>query len=84
MVVFTAAQEDETAMPYEKQYHGLFTYYLLKKLQESKGEVSLGELKDYVVEKVRQQSVVINSKLQTPSIAVSPIISENWKTLKLK
>lgn len=84
MVVFTAAQEDETAMPYEKQYHGLFTYYLLKKLQESKGEVSLGELKDYVVEKVRQQSVVINSKLQTPSIAVSPIISENWKTIKLK
>ena len=35
MVVFTAAQGDETAYPYKEEEHGLFTYYLLKKLQEN-------------------------------------------------
>ena len=36
MVVFSAAQGDETAYPYKEKEHGLFTYYLLKKLQETK------------------------------------------------
>lgn len=39
-VVFSATSGDETAMPFKKMGHGLFTYYLLKKLQESKGKVS--------------------------------------------
>lgn len=30
MVVFSAASDDETALPYEDKGHGLFTYYLLK------------------------------------------------------
>ena len=37
MVVFTAASEDETAYPLVSKGHGLFTYYLLKKMKESKG-----------------------------------------------
>lgn len=49
MVVFTAAQGDETAYPYKEEGHGLFTYYLLKKLQETKGDVTLGELGDSLV-----------------------------------
>ena len=34
LVVFSAAQGDETAYPYKEQGHGMFTYFLLKKLQE--------------------------------------------------
>ena len=48
MVVFSAAQGDETAYPNREQQHGLFTYYLLKKLQETEGNVELKELGDYV------------------------------------
>ena len=33
-IVFAATSSDETAMTHNKQNHGLFTYYLLKKLQE--------------------------------------------------
>ena len=44
LVVFTAAQGDETAYQYAEKGHGMFTYFLLKKLQESKGDVTLGEL----------------------------------------
>ena len=35
MVVLSAAQGDETAHPYTEKGHGLFTYYLLKKLKET-------------------------------------------------
>ena len=54
MVVFSAAQGDETAYPNNEEHHGMFTYYLLKKLQETKGEVTLQELGDYIVKNVSQ------------------------------
>ena len=56
----TIAQGDETAYLYKEQRHGMFTYYLLKKLQETKGEATLGEISDYVTSEVRKQSIVIN------------------------
>ena len=83
MVVFSAAQGDETAYPYNEFEHGLFTYYLLKKLQETKGNVTLGELGDYIKTKVEQQSIVVNGKLQSPSIMSAPLIGNDWKTWKL-
>ena len=83
MVVFSAAQGDETAYPYNEFAHGLFTYYLLKKLQETKGDVTLGELGDYVKTKVEQQSIVVNGKLQSPSIMSAPLIGNDWKSWKL-
>jgi hypothetical protein len=62
----------------------MFTYYLLKKLQETKGETTLGELCDYVTSEVRKQSIVINGKMQTPSISSSITIGESWRNWKLK
>ena len=84
MVVFSAASGDETAFPYSAKGHGLFTYYLLKKLQESKGDVNLGELSDYISENVKQQSVVINRKVQTPTATPSTWIATGWKEMTLK
>ena len=48
VIVFSAATGDETAYPYDEKGHGLFTYFLLKKLQENKGNVTLGELSAYL------------------------------------
>ena len=84
MVVISAAQGDETAYPYKKEGHGLFTYFLLKKMQESEGDVTLKELGDYLSEKVSQQSIVVNSKSQTPTIIVSNSINGDWTSWKLK
>jgi len=84
MVVFSAAQGDETAYPYEAKQHGMFTYYLLKKLQETKGDVTLQELGDYITTNVKQQSLTANSKKQTPSVRASDAIGSNWKNWKLK
>lgn len=84
MVVISAAQGDETAYPYEEQGHGLFTYYLLKKLKETKGTVSLGDLASYIKDNVGKKSIVVNGKSQTPNVNPSASLGDSWKTWKLK
>lgn len=83
MVIFSAASDDETALPYNEKSHGLFTYFLLKKLQESKGNVSLQELGEYIIRNVKQQSVVVNRKVQTPTITPSVSMINSWQKMKL-
>ena len=84
MVVFSAAQGDETAYPYKDKGHGLFTYYFLKKLKETKGDVTLGELSEYITDQVGKQSIVINRKSQTPNVSVSSSLQEDWKKMKIQ
>jgi len=83
LVAFTAASGKETAFPYSAKGHGLFTYFLLKKFQESKGDVTLGELAEFIVDKVTRESVVINNKQQTPSVVPSRELSTDWKSRRL-
>ena len=83
MLVMSAAQGDETAYPYKEKNHGLFTYFLLKKLQETKGNVTLGELADYVTAEVKKKSVIINGKMQTPLVSPS-IAAVDWRNWKLR
>jgi len=82
MVVFSAAKGDQTAQHYREKGHGLFTYFLLKKLQETQGEVTLGELGAFIKKEVEQESSVIGKK-QTPTVIPSANL-ENWQNLKLK
>jgi hypothetical protein len=84
MVVFSASQGDETAYPHREKGHGLFTYFLLKKLQDTKGEVTLGELSSYITTEVSRQSIVVNKKSQTPTVIPSSTLGEEWKERRLK
>lgn len=79
MIVFTAANGQQTAYPYKEKGHGLFTYYLLKELQNTKGNVTMGELCDFVSDRVAKQSVVINSKPQTPTVIPSESFLKTWR-----
>ncbi len=83
-VVFTASQGDETAYSYKEQQHGMFTYFLLKKLKLSKGEATLAEMMDYISSNVRQKSIVLNGKSQTPTVIPSLTLDDNWKNMKLR
>lgn len=83
LVVLTAASGEETAYPFKEKGHGLFTYFLLKKLNETKGECSLGELSDYITTNVKRQSIVINRKPQTPAIIFSDSVKDEWMNYKL-
>lgn len=83
LVVLTAASGEETAYPFKEKGHGLFTYFLLKKLNETKGECSLGELSEYITTNVKRQSIVINRKPQTPAIIFSDSVKDEWMNYKL-
>ena len=41
----------------EGKKHGLFTYFLLKKLQESKGSISYNDLFEFIEKIVRLKSI---------------------------
>lgn len=81
VIAFAATKEDETAYPLEAKGHGLFTYYLLKKLKDSKGDVTLKQLTDYVTTNVRQYSIVRNNNPQTPTVNVSTAMEATWKEI---
>lgn len=84
MVVFSAAQSDETAYPNNEEKHGMFTYFLLKKLQDTKGDVTLHELGEYITTNVSQQSILLNGKPQTPCVTPSASLDASWREWKLK
>lgn len=83
LLVLSAATDDQTAYPYEEKKHGLMTYFLLKKIQATKGKIKAGELFNFVETSVKRTSIVENGKLQTPVSAVSPLLSKNWKDMQL-
>lgn len=82
-IVFSATSGDEAAFSHKEEEHGLFTYFLLKKLQDTKGKVNLGDLADYLTENVGLESRRINKAAQTPTVIVSPALEGNWKKLSL-
>lgn len=84
LIVLSAAQGNETAYPYNNQKHGLFTYYFLRKLQETDGNATLGEIADYVKSEVLQKSIEMNGKSQTPSVSVSSAMESMWRNKKLR
>ena len=57
----------------------MFTYFLLKKLQESSGKATYAELKEYINYEVGVESVRINDKEQNPQVNISPVVKEVWK-----
>lgn len=83
LVVFSAASDDETAFAYEEKGHGMFTYFLLKKLQESEGNVSLGELSKYISSNVMRNSMLENDKLQSPTVSTSAVLKGKWENIHL-
>ncbi len=84
LIVFSATSNEETAFPIEEQKHGLFTYTLLRKIQETGGDITWGELADYVTDTVKNRSIDLNGKLQTPTVSVSSSIRDSWRDLKIR
>jgi len=71
MVVFTSSSGEESSGFYKDKQHGMFTYYLLKKIQETKGRIDYQSLIDYLRQEVNVRSLILNNKTQNPQIIVS-------------
>ena len=84
VVVFSAASGDQTALAYDEKKHGMFTYYLLKKLKDTKGDVCLADLGEYITEQVALQARLKNHKEQTPTVVPGTAFGEEWGVMKLR
>lgn len=85
LLVFSASQGSETAYSDKRHGHGMFTYYLLKHLQETEGNTTVSGMTDYVITNVKRSSVTENDgKMQTPTIIPSSALMNSWQNLKLK
>lgn len=84
VVVFSAASDSQTALSYDDQHHGMFTYYLLKKLKETKGDICLKDLSEYLIDEVSLNSQLKNRKQQTPTLITGYSIGNKWEKMKLK
>jgi hypothetical protein len=67
-LILSASSNDQMAKAFFDKKHGLFTYYILLKLQSSKGNTTVLELFDFVKTNVSEKSILINGSLQTPSL----------------
>lgn len=83
IVVFASSSGDESSAVYREKQHGYFTYFLLKKLQETKGEVDYGTLSNYLIQNVTKETGLI-SKKQTPQVMVDLQLQDKWASLKIK
>lgn len=82
-VVLSAAQGSETALPNQQEGHGMFTYYLLLKLQETKGDVNLQDLSNFIIKEVSRKTAVAD-KPQTPTVTAAYDVQNSWQQWKLK
>lgn len=83
MVVFSASSGEQSSLPYNSEKHGLFTYFLLKKLQDTKGIVTYDELAEYLKHNISVESLRANKREQDPEVNTSPAVQNNWKMWKI-
>jgi hypothetical protein len=83
IVVFSSSTGEESSGAYKDKQHGYMTYFLLKKLQESKGNVSYKELADYILENVKKETA-LDGKIQTPQLNYSPGVENVWADWEIR
>jgi hypothetical protein len=82
IVSFTASSGNQSSNAYAEKRHGIFTYFLLKQLQESKGDISYKEFWESIRKKVSFESIKVNNKEQEPQIIIGDKAKDNWENKK--
>lgn len=79
VLLISASNETQSALPLNDQHHGIFTYYLLKTLQETEGNLSYGEFFNKVKKDVSINSLRSNQKEQDPTVQAGLNILDAWR-----
>jgi hypothetical protein len=82
IVSFTASSGNQSSNAYAEKRHGIFTYFLLKQLQESKGDISYKDFWESIRKKVSFESIKVNNKEQEPQIIIGEKAKDNWENKK--
>jgi len=82
LVVFSASSKDQSSLPFTAENHGIFTYHVLKKLQDTKGEISYGDLYDSIKKQVTKTSLLNQGMEQEPKVNSSQKVGDLWRDWK--
>lgn len=82
LIIFSASSSEQPALAFKEKQHGMFTYFLLKKLQDSKGNITYKEMSDYLIEQVGVKAAMINQTEQSPKTNISPDALSFWESWK--
>ncbi|PCH69169.1 MAG: hypothetical protein COC06_08150 [Bacteroidales bacterium] len=83
ILVFASSSGNQVSSAWKEKQHGLFTYFLLKKIKDTKGDLSLKDLSNYLQQKVPLKAITINKPEQVPTVNSSLEIKDVWHTWKL-
>jgi len=82
LVVFSASSGEQSSLPFHKEKHGIFTYHLLRVLQDAEGDINYGDLYDAINVEVNKTSIRNQSMHQTPKINTSQKVINDWRNWK--
>lgn len=83
IVVWMAAETDKTAYAYDDQHHGFLTYFMLKELKRTQGNISYAELYNSIESALSYESS-LQGKLQQPIIICGNKNKETWGNNRLR
>ena len=79
MILYCSTEPGQTAFSNQESNHGLFTYYLMKNLKDTKGKNSYAGLGDYISRNVSLESLKNYLKEQDPVIYTGEQAFTWWK-----
>jgi len=83
IVILAAADVNKTAYSYDEQRHGFLTYFILKELKRTKGNLSYGDLYNQILQNLGYESS-LQGKLQEPIIISGGKTKDNWQNNRFK
>ena len=83
-IVFRASTLEERSQRFPEKSHGLFTYFLLKKLKETRGDVTLDTLADFLDSEILRTAAERFGTTQTPTVTPSEDLGEEWALQKMR
>jgi hypothetical protein len=83
MILMTSSSGNVSYIVDDQNQQGLFTYHLLKRLQESKSEISIDPLFNLLRKDVALTTIKKLNKIQTPSIFIRKDIDQKVKMMLL-
>lgn len=81
IVIFNAANYQETVYSYDKQQHGFLTYFLCKELKRTKGNIDYGDIYENV-KKLMSYESSLQGKLQEPTVVAGGKVKDSWQNFR--
>jgi hypothetical protein len=83
MILMTSSSGNVSYIVDDQNQQGVFTYHLLKRLQEAKSEISIDALFNLLRKDVALTTIKKLNKIQTPSIFIRKDIDQKVKMMLL-